>query len=116
MIANRQPVRLGLDPFNSENPAVALPFSMPLWLALFGTLFIGYFLGAFGMYLSGRPKRQKMAAQKKELKQIKLALAESEKQLQAVLEERQQIADRQASAETPPDPEQVMSEGSTVKK
>ncbi len=75
MVANRTPVRLGLDPFNAENPAVALPFTMPLWAALFATLFLGYFLGAFGMWLSGSKTRQKLSSQKKELKQLKQELS-----------------------------------------
>lgn len=47
-IANRGPVRLSLDPFSAENPAIV--FDVPLWLVIFGCVFLGVLLGGFAVW------------------------------------------------------------------
>ncbi len=56
-IANRGPVRLSLDPFSAGNPAVV--FDVPLWLVIFGCVFLGVLLGGFGVWTAqGRFRRE----------------------------------------------------------
>ncbi|MBI1364426.1 MAG: DUF1049 domain-containing protein [Alphaproteobacteria bacterium] len=76
LVANRQPVSLSLDPISVDNPAIATP-ALPLWLWLAAALLIGFFAGAFGMWLSGRPRRRKARAERRELKALKREIAAS---------------------------------------
>ncbi len=71
LVSNLQPVLISLDPFSQDDPAFAIG-PMPLWVAMAITLFIGYFLGAMGMWMSGKSTRKKASAQKKEIKQMKM--------------------------------------------
>lgn len=57
LIANRNPVSVSLDPINAAEPAIATP-ALPLWLWLVGALLFGFFMGACGMWASGRKRRQ----------------------------------------------------------
>ncbi len=66
LIANRQPVMISFDPLSGDNPIFAVG-PMPLWVALIGTLFVGYIFGALGMWLSGKTLRSKAAARKREI-------------------------------------------------
>lgn len=74
LIANRQPVSISLDPMTIDNPAIATP-ALPLWLWLSLSLLTGFFVGAFGMWNSGRAKRVRAKAQNRELKSLKRDLA-----------------------------------------
>lgn len=74
LVANRQPVALSLDPFSTQAPAFATP-SLPLWLWLAFSLFSGFFLGAAGMWMSGRELRLRARADRLELKALKRASA-----------------------------------------
>lgn len=56
-LANRAPVRLSLDPFSAENPAVV--FDLPLWLVIFGCVLLGVLLGGLGVWFAqGRFRRE----------------------------------------------------------
>lgn len=72
-VANRQPVQISLDPTSLENPAIATP-AMPLWLALFFTLMIGFVLGAFGMWLNAGSLRKKAKDRKKQIRELESEL------------------------------------------
>lgn len=72
LIANRAPVALSFDPFSSSSPAAATP-AMPLWLWLVLALFIGFLLGAFGMWASDRELRIRAKADRLELMALKRA-------------------------------------------
>lgn len=74
LIANRNTVALSLDPFSTETPAFATP-ALPLWLWLVLSLLIGFFLGASGMWMSGRELRIRAKADRLELKALKKAAA-----------------------------------------
>lgn len=55
-VANRQMVTFRLDPFNAENPALAV--TLPFFVYLFAALLIGILLGGFFSWLSkGRLRR-----------------------------------------------------------
>jgi len=49
-VANRQPVRLGLDPFNTVEPV--LSFTLPFFAFLFIAMFIGMFIGSMATWFS----------------------------------------------------------------
>jgi hypothetical protein len=49
-ISNRHSVRLVLDPFRPETPALSL--EMPFYAYLFGALVLGVLLGGFSMWLT----------------------------------------------------------------
>jgi uncharacterized integral membrane protein len=49
-VANRQPVRFSLDPFNSDAPAVAL--NLPLYAYIFAALIAGVVLGGTAAWLA----------------------------------------------------------------
>jgi uncharacterized membrane protein YciS (DUF1049 family) len=56
-VANRHPVALSLDPFNSVDPAVVI--SMPLFVLIFAAIAVGVVLGGIGTWLGqGRWRRQ----------------------------------------------------------
>jgi len=74
LIANREPVALSLDPFSTENPAVATP-PIFLWVWLMLALLIGVGVGAAGMWMSGRELRIRAKADRLELKALKKASA-----------------------------------------
>ncbi len=58
LFANRQMVAISLDPSSVTSPAIASP-ALPLWVWLMTFLLIGFFLGAGGMWMSGKTKRDK---------------------------------------------------------
>ncbi|OFW98520.1 MAG: hypothetical protein A3E78_10270 [Alphaproteobacteria bacterium RIFCSPHIGHO2_12_FULL_63_12] len=74
LIANRQPVALSLDPFSTESPALATP-PVFLWVWLILAVLIGFFIGAFGMWMSERELRVRAKADRLELKALKKAAA-----------------------------------------
>ncbi|PLW75897.1 lipopolysaccharide assembly protein LapA domain-containing protein [Cohaesibacter celericrescens] len=55
-VANRHEVKLALDPFSPEQPA--LDFSVPLYVIIFGALLTGILFGGFMAWLKqGRHRR-----------------------------------------------------------
>ena len=70
LFANRQMVAISLDPFYAAAPSVTT-IAMPLWFWLMSMMFLGLGAGSFGMWLSGRPRRQKARAERRELKALK---------------------------------------------
>ncbi|MEM6649497.1 MAG: LapA family protein [Pseudomonadota bacterium] len=72
-VANRQPVYISMDPFNLDQPAFALG-PLPMWAALAITLFIGYGLGAVGMWLSDGTLRRRAKERKAEIRRLKKEL------------------------------------------
>ncbi len=76
LVANRTLVALSLDPFSTENPALATP-ALPLWLWLIFSLLVGFFIGAAGMWMSGRELRIRAKADRIELKTLKKAAADA---------------------------------------
>ena len=70
LVANRQLVAVSLDPFNAANPAVTTP-AMFLWVWLILLFFIGFSVGAFGMWVSGRPRRHQARIERRELKAMR---------------------------------------------
>lgn len=76
LIANREPVALSLDPFSTESPAIATP-PIFLWVWLVLALLAGFFLGALGMWMSGRELRIRAKADRLELKALKKAAADA---------------------------------------
>lgn len=57
-VTNRKRVTLVLDPFQPENPAVAL--DMPFYFYLFAMLILGALIGGFAMWMS-QSKWRRMA-------------------------------------------------------
>ena len=79
LLANRQPVAISFDPISADSPALAT-YEFPLWLWLSISLLTGFFIGAFGMWNSGRAKRAVAKEQSRELKVLKRQMAaETEK-------------------------------------
>jgi hypothetical protein len=81
LVANREMVAISLDPISVDNPALTTP-ALPLWFWLMLMLFIGVAFGAFGMWLSGAGRRQKMRLERRELKTLRKEAALAEKQAQ----------------------------------
>ncbi|MCT4655733.1 MAG: LapA family protein [Cohaesibacter sp.] len=55
-VANRQSVKLALDPFSPENPALAV--DVPLFVVIFGALLCGILIGGFMAWLKqGRHRK-----------------------------------------------------------
>ena len=63
-VANREAVRLVLDPFNSENPAYF--FEVPLFLLMLGGLILGVFLGGMATWFTQAKWRRTARARTKE--------------------------------------------------
>ena len=70
LVANRQLVAVSLDPFNAANPAVTTP-ALFLWVWLILIFFVGFSVGVFGMWVSGRPSRQHARLERRELKAMR---------------------------------------------
>lgn len=70
LVANRQLVAVSLDPFNAEAPALTSP-ALPLWSWLMVMLFVGLAAGAFGAWISARPKRVAARADRKLVKELR---------------------------------------------
>lgn len=71
-VANRQVVKISIDPINIEQPAMFV--ELPMWSALAVTLFIGYGLGLVGMWMSNSNLRQRAKLRKAEIKRLKTEL------------------------------------------
>jgi uncharacterized integral membrane protein len=56
-VANRTPVRMLLDPFSRENPAISL--TLPFFVFIFAALVTGLLIGGFLVWLSqGRNRKE----------------------------------------------------------
>lgn len=64
-VANRHPVSLNLDPFNQENPALAL--DMPLIFVILASIFLGLIVGASAVWVSQGRHRKTARQGKSEL-------------------------------------------------
>lgn len=64
-VANRHPVSLNLDPFNQENPALAL--DMPLIFVILASIFLGLIVGAAAVWVSQGRHRKTARQGKSEL-------------------------------------------------
>ncbi|MDF1687438.1 MAG: LapA family protein [Parvibaculaceae bacterium] len=64
-IANRHHVSLNLDPFNQENPALAL--DMPLIFVILAAIFLGLIVGASAVWVGQGRHRQTARQGKSEL-------------------------------------------------
>ncbi len=95
LVANRQLVAVSLDPFNAEAPALTTP-ALPLWAWLMVMLFAGLGAGAFGAWLSARPKRVTARADRKLVKELRQEVTRLETRL------RETDADREASRTSVP--------------
>ncbi|MEM7299778.1 MAG: lipopolysaccharide assembly protein LapA domain-containing protein [Pseudomonadota bacterium] len=61
-VANRQPVVISADPFNSVDPALATP-PLPLFAVLFVALIIGIFIGGIATWLTQGKHRKRAREQ-----------------------------------------------------
>ncbi|WP_036766513.1 lipopolysaccharide assembly protein LapA domain-containing protein [Parvularcula oceani] len=69
-VSNRQEVFVSLDPFAPEDPALGFgPISLSLVLII--PLFVGYLLGALGMWLSGGRNRLLARERKREISRLR---------------------------------------------
>ncbi|MCQ8183897.1 LapA family protein [Parvularcula maris] len=68
LFANRMPVTVSFDPLSLEDPAASV--TAPLWMALSGTLFIGFILGAMGMWISMGKTRRKSRKQRRRIAEL----------------------------------------------
>lgn len=66
--ANRQQVTISFDPTNLEQPALAMP--VPLYVGLSGALFLGFLLGAMGMWISTTRLRQRVGDAKRRVREL----------------------------------------------
>ncbi len=70
LVANRKPVAISLDPVSVANPVISSP-AAPLWVWLALFLLIGFFLGATGMWMSGRTKRERARVDRQAVKELR---------------------------------------------
>jgi len=66
-VANRQPVTVSLDPFGGAEPALAL--SVPLFLIILVTLFVGVVIGGVATWLSQGKWRKRARLSRQEAAQ-----------------------------------------------
>lgn len=103
LVANRQEVRLSLDPFNASAPAVT-SFPLPLWGWLILMLFLGFAIGAVAMWISARPKRAKARTEHRELKSLRRALTEETRRREEAERALQEEREENAPASVPSSP------------
>ncbi len=72
-VANRQPVVISFDPISTDSPALFVG-PMPMFVLPAITLFVGFFLGLFAMWMSDGSLRQKARERKREIKRLKTEL------------------------------------------
>lgn len=71
--ANRQPVNLLFDPFNSAQPAFAL--TAPLFLVLFAAVILGVLIGGVASWLAQGRFRREARRQRAEADRLRAELA-----------------------------------------
>lgn len=67
-VANSHSVTVNFDPTSLENSAAA--FTKPLYFVLSGMLFVGFILGAIGMWISTTRLRQRAGDAKKRIREL----------------------------------------------
>ncbi len=97
--ANRHAVFISLDPFSTENPAIASP-ALPLWFWLSAFLLSGVAIGAAGMWLSGRDRRARARADRDELRAVRRQLSELQRGSSPNMSSSPQLPKQAALAET----------------
>ena len=75
-VANRHRVSLNLDPFNQENPALAL--DMPLIFVILASIFLGLIVGAGAVWVSQGRHRKTARQGKSELAALREKPAQHE--------------------------------------
>ncbi len=100
LVANRQLVAVSLDPFNAEAPALTTP-ALPLWAWLMVMLFAGLGAGAFGAWLSARPKRVAARADRKRIKELRQEVTRLETRLREANADRETPRTSVPAAEPP---------------
>ncbi len=68
-VANRQWVPLSMDPFSQSDPALAI--SLPLFLIIFGAVFLGMLIGASVTWMGQGRVRRDLRATKREEKALR---------------------------------------------
>ena len=86
LVANRALVAISLDPFSTDNPALATP-ALPLWFWLIMMLFIGFAVGILGMWVSARSGRQRARDDRKTIKALRAELGDVKSRLRRFSEE-----------------------------
>jgi uncharacterized integral membrane protein len=67
-VANRNPVQLSFDPFNSTAPAIAFP--VPLYAVIMGAALVGLLLGGWSSYLAQAPARRAARMTEQKVKKL----------------------------------------------
>jgi uncharacterized integral membrane protein len=75
LFANRMPVTISFDPLSIEDPAASV--TAPLWMGLAGTLFVGFVLGAMGMWISMGRTRRKSRRQRRRIAELEREVKQS---------------------------------------
>jgi len=68
-LANRQPVRLSLNPLAPTDPGLA--FTAPLFVWILAAVFAGFFFGAAAMWFSAGGLRKKARQRGREVKRLR---------------------------------------------
>ena len=76
LVANREPMMLSMDPFNTEDPALAVG-PVPAAVLLVIALAFGFVLGAFAMWLSGAKRRREAKLRRREVRTLQRELKEA---------------------------------------
>lgn len=77
-VANRSPVVMSLDPFNSRNPAFAV--ELPFFVFLFVAVFAGMAIGGLAVWFSQHRHRKQARREKARAETLEKQAKESENQ------------------------------------
>jgi uncharacterized integral membrane protein len=72
--ANRQQVTIVFDPFNPADPALAIPWPVPLYVALFVVLIIGVVVGGCASWLQQSSWRRRARWSEAEIRALRARL------------------------------------------
>ncbi len=89
-VANRQSVKLIMDPFSRNDPAIF--FELPLFIYLFASLFIGIVIGGIGSWIAQGKWRQTARDRAKEAREWRNTANRVSRQLEASNQTRLQSA------------------------
>lgn len=73
LVANRQPVKISMDPVNTADPAFYIG-PMPMFWALVVTLTVGFIMGLIAMWMSHGKTRQQARERKAEIRRLEQQL------------------------------------------
>jgi uncharacterized integral membrane protein len=76
-VANRHSVTISLDPFNGTEPALSV--TLPLFLIIFGALFIGVIVGGVAAWFTQGKWRKRARRSRSEATQFRNRLDETER-------------------------------------